>query len=285
LTLKDKPQTFLEHLDELRGRIVKSVLAIAVGIIISFILKNQLFDVQKGLLMLPLRLSARDILSAFVGFISRIGIDSTIIRLFQLFFQSRTPNTNPIRLFAAAPVEKFMVVFKAAFIVGILIASPVIIYQFWVFILPALKRHEKQYVIPLFCITLLFFLIGVIFAFFIVIPISLPVLSGFLPSIENQWRLEYYFSFVVQVMLAFGIAFELPIVMGFVSWIGVFSADSFKRKRKIAIVLIFIASAILTPQQDPFTLFLMAIPLMILYELGIRFAIMIGQREADALSG
>lgn len=283
--MRDKPKTFFSHLDELRKRIVISAFAVAIGVAVSFIFRERLFDVNRGLLMFPLRVRTSDILSYLLGTISRAGIDNTILNLFQLFFRSRTYSPNTISLFAAAPIEKFMVVFKAAFIVGLLIASPVIIYQFWAFVMPALKRNEKRYMIPLFLITLLFFVVGSVFAFLIVIPLSIPILSGFLPSIENQWRIEYYFSFVVQVMLAFGVAFELPIVMGFIARIGVIGADTFKRKRKIAIVLIFVASAILTPQQDPFTLFLMAIPLMGLYELGIRFAIMAHQREAKLLAG
>lgn len=283
--MKDEPKSFFSHLDELRKRIFISAFATAIGVIISFVFRDRLFDVKSGLLMFPLRIRTSDILSYLLSIISRAGIDSTFINLFQLFFRSRTQNANTISLFAAAPIEKFMVVFKTAFIVGILIASPVIFYQFWAFVMPALKRHEKRYMIPLFFITLIFFVVGASFAFFVVIPLSIPILSGFLPSIENQWRLEYYFSFVIQVMLAFGAAFELPIVMGFIARIGVLGADTFKRKRKIAIILIFIASAILTPQQDPFTLFLMALPLMGLYELGIRFAMMAGEREAEILSG
>jgi len=112
----------------------------------------------------------------------------------------------------------------------------------------------------------------------------MPVLAGFLPSIENQWRLEYYFSFVVRMMLAFGVAFELPIAMGFIAKIGIVSAAGFRSKRKLAVVLIFVVSAALTP-QDPFTMLLMAIPLLGLYELGIRFAMLVGARNTRILSG
>jgi len=114
--------------------------------------------------------------------------------------------------------------------------------------------------------------------------VAMPVLAGILPSIENQWRLEYYFSFVIRLMLAFGVAFELPIVMGFIAKIGIFDAGNFKRQRKIAIILILVASAALTP-QDPFTMILMAVPLYVLYELGIWFAVLVGEREARMLSG
>ena len=117
-----------------------------------------------------------------------------------------------------------------------------------------------------------------------VAPVAMPALSGIMPSIENQWRLQYYFDFVVRIMLAFGLAFELPMAMGFIARIGIFSAQGFREQRRIAVVIIFIASAALTP-QDPFTMLLMAMPLLGLYELGIRLAAMAGRREARALSG
>jgi len=180
-------------------------------------------------------------------------------------------------------MEKFMVVFKASFIVGTIIAAPVVLYQIWSFVLPALKEKEIKYVLPLFFVTLFFFSIGAAFAFLIVAPISMPVLAGLLPAVQNQWRIEHYFSFIAWLVIAFGVAFELPVVMGFISKIGILDAKSFRKKRKIAVVLIFIASAILTPTQDPFTMSLMAVPLMGLYELGIRFAMMFGAKTSESL--
>ena len=281
--VRDEPKSFLEHLGELRRRIVISVFATVVGTGVSFIFKDQLFDFRRGLLTLPLRLRPSDIMATLFGAISRAGVGTSTLGLFQLFFRSRSSHADSIRLIAIAPLEKFMVVFKTSFGVGVLLASPVILYQVWSFILPALKRHERRYLMPLFFIALLFFSAGAIFAFLVVAPVAMPVLAGFLPSIENQWRLEYYFSFVIRMMLAFGISFELPIVMGFVARIGIIDAAGFRKQRRIAVVLIFIASAALTP-QDPFTMLLMAIPLLGLYELGIRFSTLVGSRNAMVLS-
>ena len=283
--MRDEPKTFLEHLGELRRRLVISAFAVLAGTIISFIFNRQLFDFKTGLLTLPLRLRPVDIIAAFFGAISRAGIDSSILDLFQLFFRSQITSVSNVTLFSAAPMEKFMVVFKACFLAGAVLAAPILLYEVWMFVLPALKHKEKRYLIPLFFITLFFFLAGAIFCFFIVIPISIPVLAGILPSVDNQWRLEYYFSFVTWLTLAFGAAFELPVVMGFIAKIGLLNADSFRRKRKIAIVLIFIAAAIITPTQDPFTMSLMAIPLVGLYEIGIRFAVLLGGQETPMLGG
>jgi sec-independent protein translocase protein TatC len=131
---------------------------------------------------------------------------------------------------------------------------------------------------------LLFFSVGAVFAFLVVAPVAIPFLASILRTVENQWRLESYFSFVVGMMMGFGAAFELPIVMAFIARIGIIDATTFRSKRRIAILLIFIASAALTP-QDPFTMLLMAMPLMGLYELGIRFAALVGARNTLTLSG
>ena len=282
--MRDDPKTFIEHLSELRRRIVISAFAIAAGTIASFAFRNLLFDFRHGLLTLPLRLRASDIMATFFGALSRSGLGSSLWDLFQLFFRSRTAQSDTITLVSIAPLEKFMVIFKASFAFGVVLAFPIISYQVWAFILPALKQTEKRYLMPLFFIALFFFVVGAVFAFFVVAPVAIPVLAGILPSVRNQWRLESYFSFVIRMMLAFGAAFELPIVMGFVSRIGIISAEGFRSKRKIAVVLIFIASAALTP-QDPFTMILMAVPLLGLYELGIRFAMLVGVRSAQPLIG
>ena len=282
--MSDDPKTFIEHLTELRKRIVISAFAIAIGTIVSFALKDRLLDFERGLLTLPLRLRPSHIVAAFFGAISRAGVGSSTLELFQLYFRSRASYADTISLFSAAPLEKFMVIFKASFAIGTLLAAPVILYQMWIFVLPALKHQEKRHLIPLFFIALLFFFVGAIFAFFVVAPVAMPVLASLLPSILNQWRLEYYFSFIIRMMLAFGIAFELPIAMGFVARIGIFSSVNFRSKRKIAIVPIFIASAALTP-QDPFTMLLMAFPLLGLYELGVRFAMLVEPRYIVTPSG
>lgn len=283
--MRDEPKSFIEHLSELRRRIVISAFAIAAGTVASFIFKNLLFDFKTGLLTLPLRLRPSDLMASFFGALSRAGMGSSVLNLFQLFFRSRTYHADTITLVSITPLEKFTVVFKATFAVGVLVASPVILYQMWAFVLPALKDRERSYLIPLFFIALFFFSVGAVFAFFVVAPVAIPVLAGFLPSIENRWTLDSYFTFVIHMMLAFGAAFELPIVMGFIARIGLINAEGFRSKRKIVVVLIFIASAGLTPTQDPFTMFLMAVPLLGLYWLGIRFAMIVGTGEARLFSG
>ena len=283
--MRDEPKTFLEHLGELRIRLIISAIAIALGTAVSFVFNRRLFDLSSGLLTLPLRLHPNDIISTILNIIQRMGIGRSTIDLLLLFFRSQTSTPSVITLFAAAPMEKFMVVFKASFIVGTILAAPIVLYQIWAFVLPALKKNERQYILPLFFVTLLFFSVGAVFAFFIVAPISMPVLASLLPSVQNQWRIEHYFSFVAWLIISFGVAFELPVVMGFVSKLGIMDAKMFKKQRRVAVVLIFIVSAILTPTQDPFTMSLMAFPLIGLYELGIRFAVLMGSQNVKELNG
>ena len=283
--MKDEPKTFLDHLGELRIRLIISALAVLAGTIISIFFNRRLFDLSDGLLTLPLRLRSTDIMVFLLGLISRLGIDNSITELAQLFLRSRSYSVSTITLFASAPMEKFAVVFNASFVFGLILAAPVILYETWTFILPALKHNERHYFLPLFFITLFFFSVGAAFAFFIVTPVSIPILAGLLPSVQNQWRIERYFSFVAWLVLAFGVAFELPVVMGFVARLGIINAKFFRKQRKIAVVLVFIASAILTPTQDPFTMCLMAIPLLILYEVGIRFAVLFGNQRVSQLNG
>ena len=120
--MRDDPKTFIEHLSELRRRIVVSVLATAVGTAASFFFRNLLFDFRRGLLTLPLRLRPSDIIATFFGVLSRARVGSSILDLFQLFFRSRTAQSDTIKLISIAPLEKFMVIFKASFAVGALLA-------------------------------------------------------------------------------------------------------------------------------------------------------------------
>jgi Sec-independent protein secretion pathway component TatC len=138
--VKDEPKSFFEHLGEFRSRLIISAFAILIGTIISISFNRRLFDLSDGLLTLPLRLRSADIMVILLGLLSRLGIESSVIELAQLFLRSRSYSISTITLFAAAPMEKFSVVFKASFVVGIILAAPVILYEAWAFVLPALKR-------------------------------------------------------------------------------------------------------------------------------------------------
>ena len=120
--MRDDPKTFVEHLSELRKRIIISAFATAAGTIASFIFRDRLFDFKNGLLIIPFRRRPSDILATFFGTLSRARVGSSVLDLLQLFFRSRTSQAGTITLVSITPLEKFMVVFKASFAVGVLLA-------------------------------------------------------------------------------------------------------------------------------------------------------------------
>ena len=183
-------------------------------------------------------------------------------------------------LLKIGPVEGIMAYLKISIACGLLLASPIVLYQIWAFIFPALTQKEKKFALPLFLVIVAFFVVGVIFAYLIVTPTVLHFSANLFPNMANRWDIEKYVNFITRLLLGFGIAFELPIVMAFLSWIGVVNSRGFREKQSYAVVGIFVMSALLTP-ADPLSMFLMAVPLIVLYQLGIFFAFLL-ERESES---
>ncbi|MBE9535745.1 MAG: twin-arginine translocase subunit TatC [Proteobacteria bacterium] len=165
--------------------------------------------------------------------------------------------------------EGFFTYLKVSFLTGILLASPVIFYQLWAFISPGLYSNEKKYMFPFTFFSVIFFVGGALFGYFVVFPFAFEFFMSFnndqimaLPSLKE------YLAFSTKLLLAFGMAFELPIFIFFLAKLGIVTVEGLARNRKYFLVGAFIAAAILTP-PDVVTQILMAIPLMLLYELGI----------------
>ena len=170
-----------------------------------------------------------------------------------------------------APLETITIFFMVCLVTGLVLASPWVFYQAWSFVAAGLYRHERSYVKKYLPISLGLFLSGVFLCYYFVLPITLGFLLEF-----NVWlgvaptlRLSEWMSFATILPLVFGIAFQTPLVMLFLERIGILTIDDFKAKRKIAILIITIAAAVLTPGQDPFSMTLLAVPMILLYELGI----------------
>lgn len=174
-------------------------------------------------------------------------------------------------LVSLAPLETMTIFFMVCVVTGLVVASPWVFYQVWAFVAAGLYRHERHYVKKFLPMSLGLFLGGVFLCFFGVLPVTLSFLLEFNVwlGIEPTLRLSDWMSFATILPLVFGLCFQTPLVMLFLERIGVLTAADFRAKRKIAILIIVIAGAVLTPGQDPFSQVLLAGPMIILYELGI----------------
>jgi sec-independent protein translocase protein TatC len=174
-------------------------------------------------------------------------------------------------LVSLAPLEAMTIFFMVCVVSGLVLASPWVFYQLWAFVGAGLYRHERHYVKKFLPFSLGLFLAGVFLCFFGVLPITLSFLLEFNVwlGIEPTLRLADWMSFATILPLIFGICFQTPLVMFFLSLIGIFTADDYRSKRKIAILIMVIAGAVLTPGQDIASQIMLAVPMILLYELGI----------------
>ena len=270
---EDASMTFWEHLEELRRRLI--VIAIAIG---AFSILSLSFSRPiEAILRFPMETSINNILAFIID--RSIGEEGSMMGFLSVSLKAGASNVEA-ELLKIGPVEGIKAYLKISIASGVLLASPIVLFQIWAFIFPALTQHEKRYALTLFLVIVAFFVIGVIFAYLIVTPTVLHFSANLYPNMANRWDIEKYVNFITRLLLGFGIAFELPIVMAFLSWIGVVNSKGFREKQRYAVVGIFVMSALLTP-ADPLSMFLMAVPLIVLYQLGIFFAFLL-ERESES---
>ncbi len=225
LTTNHEPLTLIEHLEELRRRIIICLIAVFVCSIVCY------FYVDKI-----------------------------------LFILSRPVN----KLVFLKPTEAFLTKLKLSFYSGFFVSMPVIIYQIWKFVSPGLLPKEKHYIYWIVPTSYLLFITGVLFAFFAVLPVGIKFLLSYATeSIQPLISISAYISFVIIFLLVFGIVFQLPLIVLFLTKLGVITPKWLVTNRKYAILVVFILAGILTPGPDVFSQFLMAIPTLLLYELSI----------------
>lgn len=238
----EKEMSFLEHLEELRWRLVRSIFAIVIGSAIAFIFKAEILD----FLIYPFNQAAA--LNAEAA---------------------GNGATGGTKLIYLAPTEAFMVYIKLAIFAGLFLSSPYIFYQLWKFIAPGLLVKEKKYVPYFVFFSTFFFLAGAFFCYAVVIKFGLSFLLSFqTETLEANFAIKEYLKFVTLMILTFGIVFEMPIMTFFLTRVGLLTPKFMREKRRIGIVAIFVLAAILTP-PDPFSQIALALPLVILYELSI----------------
>ncbi len=241
---KEGKSPFTEHLGELRDRLVRSFIAVGLGFAGAYFFKEKLFE----LLTAPLIIAMGE-------------------------------NGNAQMIFTGLP-EAFFTYLKVSLLAGIIFATPVLFYEFWMFVSPGLYRTEKKYLLPVVFLSVFFFLVGSSFGYFIVFPYGFKFFLGFATqTIQAMPSMKEYLSFASKMLLAFGFVFELPLVLTFMARMGLVTVPFLKKNRKYALLLFFVGSALITP-PDVVTQVMMALPLMILYEISIIGAKIFGKKKA-----
>lgn len=192
--------------------------------------------------------------------------------------------TRPIKgqLVFLAPTEAFWTNMKVGFFAGLFLTVPVILYEIWRFVAPGLHRHERKYALPFTIMAAIFFYGGLAFCTWLVLPFALNFLMTYKTAdLKPMISIGMYADFCIKFLLAFGIIFELPLVITILSRMGVVTPEFLSKNRKYAVLAAFVIAAILTPTPDIFNQLLMAGPLMVLYEIGIIAARIFGRRRAS----
>jgi Twin arginine targeting (Tat) protein translocase TatC len=228
--LGEVEMTFLDHLEEFRWRLIYSIIGVVVGTILCWIFIDFLMD---GVLLLPAK---------------KTGLALQNLR----------------------PFGQIMIYMQVAIAGGIIISIPNLFYQIWAFVSPALRKKERDYVISVVAFSTICFLIGIVFAYFVMLPMTFQFAAQFgTTTIKNQFDIDEYFSIIFSVLLGSGLVFELPMISFFLSKIGILKPQYMRKFRRHAIVVIFVASAFLTPGTDPVSQIILAVPLVLLYEISI----------------
>jgi sec-independent protein translocase protein TatC len=227
--------SFLEHLDELRQRLIKGLLAVLVGFVIAMVFIGPIFD----FVMAPL--------------------------------QAILPAGG--KLIYTEPTEAFMLYMKMGALVGLMLALPVVLWQVWAFIAPGLYAHEKRFAIPFVMMSTVFFIGGTLFSHYVVFPAMWRFFASFsTDTVEFAPRIEPVFSLYVRMALGLGAVFEMPTLIMFLARVGLVTPRFLIRHTKYAILIIFIVAAIVTPSPDVVSQFLLALPMFVLYAFSILVA-------------
>ena len=246
--MTDTPQeTFLSHLFELRDRLVRSLVAVALVFIPTFFFASELYDLLAWPMMRTL------------------------------------PEGS--KMIATGVITPFFIPMKIAMMVAFLIALPYLLYQAWAFVAPGLYAHEKKLVVPLIVSSTLLFFLGMAFCYFIVFQTVFSFIAGFAPkSITVAPDIEAYFNFVLGMFIAFGVTFEVPIVVVVLVMTGVISVEKLREIRSFVIVGAFVVAAVVTP-PDVISQLMLAVPLCLLYEVGLFVARFVEKRKPEIDAG
>lgn len=224
--IEDKPQSILAHLEELRWRVLRIFIAIVVGGLVALVFHDQL----RAILEAPFRTAAP---------------------------------ANDLQ--TLNPTEQWGVLMRIALFGGILLASPVVLYQVWAFIQPALTKKERNWAVPIVGALVVLFVSGVVVGY-VTLPKGLEFLLDIFPDVESNLRLGDYYSFTLRFLFAFGVAFLFPVFLFAAAAAGVISSSQLARWRRWAVLIIVIGAALITPSGDAFSLIVLSVPLYLMYE-------------------
>jgi sec-independent protein translocase protein TatC len=238
-----KVLTFWEHLGELRRRIFAAALALVAGMVVAFIFRNWIY----GLLIIPLHLAAPEVNLTFL-----------------------------------AVQEPWLVYFRLAFFGGVILASPFVLWQAWAFLAPALKPNEKRAVLPILPVVLGLFASGVLFVYFVLLPVSIGFLLNFAhESAQPMLTQERYFGFVSALCIAGGVLFQLPAVLAVLGWLRLVTALWLWQRTGWALVVLMTLAAIITPTGDALNMLVLTAPLIALYLAGVVIVLLIQRARRD----
>jgi sec-independent protein translocase protein TatC len=241
--------TLFEHLTELRDRLFRAALALALGAVVGYLVFPTVLDV--------------------------------LIQPYCSVTQEFRAIKGDCALIATRPLEPFSFRIKTAMVVGLFLGGPVIFYQLWRFIVPGLTDRERRYAFPFVALSQLMFAFGIAFAWY-VIPKGLGILLSIAgPQVQTLLQAGDYLSFLLTMMVAFGLVFEVPLVLVFLSLLGIVKAQGLRRARPYAIVGAAVLAALVTPTTDPVTMLLMMAPLVVFYELSVVFAWLVERRRGE----
>ena len=238
----NEPQTFWDHLDVLRASLIRMAIAVVIFGIVAFCMKDALFSI----VLAPCS-------SDFITY-RLLGAEAFHIHLM---------NTGL--------TEQFMIHMRTAIYAGLLVASPYILYELFRFVSPGLYQNERHYAVWIVGAAYLMFIIGTLINYFVVFPLTVRFLGTYQvsPDVANMLTLQSYIDTLLMMCLMMGIIFELPVVSWLLGKMGLVNASMMQKWRRHAIVTILVAAAIITPTTDAFTLFVVALPIWLLYELSI----------------
>ncbi len=247
---------FWSHLEELRKRIVISLIAVAAGFGVCFNYSEELL----GLLMVPMNM--------------KLGVQASFPFVFFM------PNKVTQELYFTTLTEPFMAHLKIGFVAGLILVVPVLLLQVWKFISPGLMPRERKYAGQFVFFATFFFMIGILFCFFLLLPFAVPFLMIYKTGhLKPMITIGQYIDFTLKFLLGSGAVFELPLVIILLSRMGIISAATLAKFRKYAFLIAFILGGIITPTPDVFNMTVMSLPIYLLYEIGILGARIFGKKR------